>query len=96
MKEVDLQQTVDDLVSLWVTEEKLSVRPSLVTLWLLKCAGTTPTKAEEEAATELDPFVTLAAAGVADGCKLLAYVAKPAESGAAGALQRRELLGFVP
>ena len=77
VKGVDLQQTVDDFKTRWVAEEELGVRPSLVTLRLVKCAGTKPTQAEELAATELDPRDTLAAAGVADGYSLLAFVATP-------------------
>jgi hypothetical protein len=75
---VDLQQTVDKFKTRWMAQEKLlDVGPSLVTLRLVKCVRTKPTQAEELAATELDPFDKLADAGVADGCKLLAFVATP-------------------
>ena len=78
VKGVDLQQTVDDFTARWMAQANLlDVDAGLVTLRLVKCARTKPTQAEELAATELDPFDTLAAAGVADCCKLLAFVATP-------------------
>jgi hypothetical protein len=67
-------------VGRWVSEEKLDVRPSLVTLRLVASGARKPTAEEEQAAVELDPFDTLAAAGITDSCTLLAYVAKSAAS----------------
>ena len=76
VKGVDLQQTVDDFKARWVTEEKLDVRPSLVTLRLVKSSEPSEPKPEEEAiAKELRPRLTLAAAGLMEGCSLLAFVA---------------------
>jgi hypothetical protein len=76
VKGVDLQETVDDFTSRWVAQEKLDVRPSLVTLRLVKCGAGKPTAKQEAKAKLLnDPRLTLAAAGVNDGCSLLAYVA---------------------
>ena len=76
VKGVDLQQTVDDFKARWVTEEKLDVRPSLVTLRLLKCGACKP-EVDDEAKAEVldDPRLTLAAAGLTDGCSLLAFFA---------------------
>ena len=48
--------------------------PSLVTLRLVKCGARKPTAEEEAQAEVLEPFDTLAAAGVTDSCKLLAYI----------------------
>jgi hypothetical protein len=73
-KNVDPQQTVDDFKARWMAQEKLDVDPSLVTLRLVACADSEPTAEEEEAAVELDPFDTLAAAGFTDSCSLLAYI----------------------
>jgi hypothetical protein len=76
VKGVDAQQLVDDFKARHVAEEKLDVRPSLVTLRLVRCGSRKPTAEEEAAAVVLDdPRLTLAAAGVTDGCSLLAFVA---------------------
>jgi hypothetical protein len=74
---VDLQQTtVHGLKASWAAEELPSVRPSLITLrLLLSCTGDEPTADDELAAKVLQPRLTLAAAGVTDGCWLLASVA---------------------
>ena len=73
---VDLQQTVHGLKASWAAEELPSVRPSLITLrLLLSCTGDEPTADDELAAKVLQPRLTLAAAGVTDGCSLLASVA---------------------
>jgi len=74
-KAVGLQQTVDDFKASWVADELLGVRPSLITLRLVSCAGDEPSKAEEEAAKVMPPRLTLTAAGVTNGCSLLASVA---------------------
>jgi len=75
VKGVDLQQTVDDFKARWVAEEKLDVRPSLVTLRLVESSEAEPEPDEEANAKELRPRLTLAAAGLTDGCSLLAFVA---------------------
>ncbi len=76
VKGVDIDKlTVDDLKALWVAQAMLAVDRSLVMLRLVPCEARKPKPEEEQAATALDPFETLAAAGVADGCKLLAVVA---------------------
>ena len=75
-EEVDLQQTVSKFIARWVAQAKLDVDPSLVTLRLVPCGSRKPTAEEEAAAGVLDdPRLFLAAAGVTDGCSLLAYVA---------------------
>ena len=79
---VDPQQTVDNFIARWAAEEELRVRPSLVTLRLVTCEARKPKPAEEQTADELEPFDTMATAGVVDGCKLLVVVA-----GACGAVR---------
>jgi hypothetical protein len=74
-KGVDLRQTVDDFKASWASEESPGVRPGLILLRLVDFAGDEPTTAEEEAAKLLQPRLTLAAAGITDGCSLLASVA---------------------
>ena len=75
VREVDMQVTVDGFIARWVAQEKLDAAPSLVTLRLVKCGARKPSAVEEKQAVEIDPFDTLAVAGVSDNCKLLAYVA---------------------
>ena len=76
VKDVDLLQTVDALTESWAAKAKLDVDPSLITLRLLvSCTGDEPTADDELAAKVLQPRLTLAAAGVTDGCSLLASVA---------------------
>jgi hypothetical protein len=76
VKGVDAQQSVDDFTARFVAQAKLDVDPSLVTLRLVWCGSRKPTAEEEEAAVVLDdPRLTLADAGVTDGCSLLAFVA---------------------
>jgi hypothetical protein len=81
VENVDLQQTVSKFIARWVSEEKLHVDASRVTLRLVKCGARKPT-AEEEAQAEVldDPRLSLAAACVTDGCNLLAYVTTSALS----------------
>ena len=75
LEEVDLQQTVSKIIARWVAQAKLDVDPSLVTLRLVWCGSRKPTAEEEAAAVVLDdPRLTLAAAGVTDGCSLLAFI----------------------
>ena len=72
VKGVDVQQSVDDFVARWMAQEKLDVRPSLVTLRQVRCGSRKPTAAEEEAAAVLDdPSLTLAAACVTGTAWLL-------------------------
>ena len=76
VKDVDLEQTVDDFKPRWVAQAKLDVDPSLVTLRLVKRGAGKPTAKQEVNAKVLDdPRLTLAAAGLTDGCSLLAFVA---------------------
>ena len=76
VKGVDLQQTVDDFKARWVTEEKLDVRPSLVTLRLVKRGAGKPTAKQEEKAKPLDdPSLSLAEVKVTGTAWLLAFVA---------------------
>ncbi len=76
VKDVNVLQTVDDFIARWMAQAKLDVDPSRVTLRLVACGARKPSAAEEAAAAELDdPRLTLAAAGISDGCSLLAYVA---------------------
>ena len=73
---VDSSLTVSKLIARWVSDEKLDVRPSLVTLRLVKRGPGVPTAAEESNSTLLsDPSATLRGAGVADGTWLLACFA---------------------
>jgi len=75
IKNVDPEQLVAELIARWVAEEKLDVRPSLVTLRLVKRGAGKPTPAQEAKAKALDdPRLTLAGAGFTDGCSLLAFV----------------------
>jgi len=76
VKGVDLQQTVDDFKARWIAQEKLDMRPSLVTLRLVECGARKPTPTQEAEAEVLDdPRLTLAGAGITDSCSLLAFVA---------------------
>jgi hypothetical protein len=75
VKGVDTLQTVDDFKRRWVAQEQLDVRPSLVTLRLVKCGAGKPSAEEEKQAVELDPFDSLADVGVIDNGKLLAFLA---------------------
>ena len=75
IKGVDTEQDVYDFTARWVSDKKLDVDPTLVSLRLVRCAGEEPTAEEETAATVLNPRRTLREAGVADGSSLLAKVA---------------------
>jgi hypothetical protein len=75
VKSVDPEQNVAEFIARWMAQAKLDVDPSLVTLRLVPCGARKPTAEEEQTAAEVDPFDTLATAGVADSCKLLAVVA---------------------
>ena len=76
VKGVDLQQTVDDFKARWVAEEKLDVRPSLVTLRLVKCGSGKPTAKQEAKSKVLDdPSLSLAETKVTCTAWLLAFVA---------------------
>ena len=79
VENVDLQQTVSKFKARWMTQAKLDVDPSLVTLRLVKCGARKPTAKQEAKAKVLDdPRLTLAEAGLADGCSMLASVTKSA------------------
>ena len=76
VENVDLEQTVSKFITRWVAQAKLDVDPSLVTLRLVKCGARKPEIVDEAKAEVLDdPRLTLAAAGLTDGCSLLAFVA---------------------
>jgi hypothetical protein len=73
---VDSEQDVYDFTARWVSDKKLDVDPTLVSLRLVKCGPDVPTASEEVAAVELhDPSLTLAAAGVTGTAWMLAKVA---------------------
>jgi len=82
VKGVDVLQTVDDFKARWVSDKKLDVDPSLVTLRLVKCSPGVPTASEEAQAAPLEPRLTLREAGVADGSSLLADFAAGVSAGA--------------
>jgi hypothetical protein len=77
VEDVDLQQTtVSKFTKSWAAQAKLDIDLSLITLRLLmSCTGDEPTADDESAAKLLRPRLTLAAAGITDGCSLLASVA---------------------
>ena len=77
VEDVDLKQTtVSKVTKRWAAQAKLDIDLSLITLrLLLSCTGDEPTADDELAAKVLQPRLTLAAAGVTDGCSLLASVA---------------------
>ena len=79
LENVDLEQTVSKFIARWVAQEKLDASPSLVSLRLVKCGARKPSAEEEKQAVELDdPRLSLADAGVTDGCSLLAFIASSA------------------
>ena len=70
------QQLVSTFKKRWVSDKKLDVEPSLVTLRLVKRGPGVPTASEEAISTLLaDPSATVRGAGVADGSWLLADIA---------------------
>ena len=80
VEDVDLKQTtVSKVTKRWAAQAKLDIDLSLITLRLLvSCTGDEPTADDELAAKVLQPRLTLAAAGITDGCSLLASVADTA------------------
>jgi hypothetical protein len=82
IKGVDSEQDVYDFTARWVSDKKLNVDPTLVSLRLVRCAGEEPTAEEEAAATVLIPRRTLREAGVADGSSLLALFSGASSAGA--------------
>ena len=77
--QVGAASTVDEFIARWVVSEKLDVTPSLVSLRLVKCGARKPSSEEEKQAVELeDPRLSLAEAGITDGCSLLAFIASSA------------------
>jgi hypothetical protein len=77
-KGVDLRQSVDDFKASWAAEVQAGRHPSRFSLHLVDFTGDEPTAAEEASAKVLQPRLTLAAAGVTDGCSLLASIASTA------------------
>jgi hypothetical protein len=76
VKDVDCRQSVDDFKVRWLAQAKRDVDPSLASLYLVPCGSRKPTAEEEKGAVLLDdPRLSLAAAGVTDGCSLLAFIA---------------------
>ncbi len=76
VENLDLEQTVSKFKARWVAQEQLDVRPSLVTLRLVKCGARKPTPAQEAKAKLLDdPSLSLAEVKVTDTAWLLAFVA---------------------
>ena len=76
VEKVDLEQTVSKFKARWVAQEQLGVRPSLVTLKLVKRGAGKPTPTQEAKAKTLgDPSLSLAQAKVTGTTWLLAFVA---------------------
>ena len=76
VENVDLEQTVSKFIARWVSQAKLDVDPSLVTLRLVKCGAGKPTPKQEAKAKVLDdPSLTLAEAKVTGTAWLSAFVA---------------------
>ena len=76
VENVDPEQTVSKFIALWIKQEQLDVRPSLVTLRLVKRGAGKPKPTEEAKATELDdPSMSLAEAKITGTAWLLAFVA---------------------
>jgi hypothetical protein len=76
VKGVDVLETVDDFKARWVAQEQLDVRPSLVTLRLVKRGAGKPTPTQEAKAKALDdPSLSLAEAKVTGTSWVLAFVA---------------------
>ncbi len=69
---VDCSLTVSKLIARWVSDKKLDVDPSLVTLRLVKSGPGVPTASKEAQAAPLEPRLTLSEAGLVDGSWLLA------------------------
>jgi hypothetical protein len=93
IESLDSSLTVSKLIARWVSDEKLDVRPSLVTLRLVACApGDDPSEEQERATTALSPRRTLREAGVVDGSSLLVDFCQPQGHGAAGACCMRRRL----
>ncbi len=82
IKHVDSGQLVAELIARWVSDKKLDVEPSLVTLRLVKSGPGVPTASEEAHAAPLEPRLTLCEAGLVDGSSLLALFAGAASAGA--------------
>ena len=81
IKNVDPQELVAELIARWVAQAKLDMDPSLVTLRLVKSSAADPSPGEEASAKnaeDLPPRLTLADAGIKNGCSLLAFTSKSA------------------
>ena len=73
VKNVDPEQLVAELIARWVAQEHLDVRPSLVTLRLVKRGAGKPTAKQEEKAKPLDdPSLSLADVGMTGTAWVLA------------------------
>ena len=73
VENVDLEQTVSKFIARWVAQEHLDVRPSLVTLRLVKRGAGKPTAKQEEKAKPLDdPSLSLADVGMTGTAWVLA------------------------
>ncbi len=81
IKHVDSGQLVAELIARWVSDKKLDVEPSLVTLRLVKSGPGVPTASKEAQAAPLEPRLTLSEAGLVDGSSLLACFAASQRSG---------------
>ena len=77
VENVDLEQSVSKFKARWVAQAKLDVDPSLVTLRLVKSSEAEPKPEEEAIAKELRPRLTLASAGLTDGCLSLIHISEP-------------------
>ena len=76
VENVDLEQTVSKFKTRWLAQEQLDVRPSLVTLRLVKRGAGKPTAKQEAKAKVLDdPSLSLAEVKVTGTAWLLAFVA---------------------
>lgn len=96
VKNVDLQQTVDDFTACWVDQVKLGVDTGLVTLHLVKCGEGKPTAMEESSDVALDdPSLSLDNSGVTGTAWLRAYVARPAGAAAAAGVPQGALHAHV-
>ena len=85
IESLDSSLTVSKLIARWVSEKKLDIDPSLVTLRLVKRGPGVPTASEEAAATALEPLEprhTLHEAGIVDGSSLLTLFAGVGSAGA--------------
>ncbi len=81
IESLDSSLTVSKLIARWVSDKKLDVEPSLVTLRLVKRGPGVPTASEEAQAAPLEPRLTLREAGLVDGSSLRAVFAAGVRAG---------------